>query len=206
MNNRDYRKFGRGEYYHIYNRGNAKADIFLDDEDFSFFLLRLAQNLFPARYQGVRLSPLPERSFSMISYCLMPNHFHFLLRQDNDIPTSRLLSKVCTSYSKYFNKKYNRVGHVFQDAFKQITVHDNSYLLWLSAYIHNNPVVAGFTSNPFEYQWSSYGEFFGVGEKNICDPRIILDQLKSKEEYKRFVRESTLLIKERKDLKSVLFD
>lgn len=117
MKNRDYKQFGAGEYYHVYNRGNGKQNIFLDNDDFSFFLWRLRQNLFPSAEDGGRRVQLPADSFSLISYCLMPNHFHFLIKQNSDIPTSKLLLKICTSYSIYFNKKYNRFGHVFQDQF-----------------------------------------------------------------------------------------
>src|SRR5205809_297696 len=120
MKNRDYKKFGAGEYYHVYNRGDGKENIFLDDQDFMFFMLRLRQNLVPDEGSKDRIKSLPPNSFSLVSYCLMPNHFHFLLRQNADIPTTKLMTKVCTSYSMYFNKKYNKVGHVFQDQYKQI--------------------------------------------------------------------------------------
>ncbi|MEK9209095.1 MAG: transposase, partial [Patescibacteria group bacterium] len=114
MLTRDYKSSAPGEYYHAYNRGNAKEPVFLDDDDYRFFLLRLDQNLSSDIAVNRHFRPLPPNSFSLISYCLMPNHFHLLLRQDRDIPTSKLIGKICTSYSMYFNKKYGRVGHVFQ--------------------------------------------------------------------------------------------
>lgn len=111
MGNRDYKNFGAGEYYHIYNRGNGKQDIFLSQDDFNFFILKLNQNLFPIIYKQryFRSPPLPENCFSLICYCLMPNHFHLLIRQNKEITTSKLILRVCTSYSKYFNKKYDKV-------------------------------------------------------------------------------------------------
>ena len=70
----------------------------------------------------------------------MPNHFHILIRQNTDLSLTKIISKICTSYSKYFNKKYDRVGALFQDQFKSEHVAKNEYLLWLSAYIHLNPI------------------------------------------------------------------
>src|SRR3989344_4039803 len=96
MNNRDYKISASGQYYHIYNRGNAKQNIFLDDSDYKFFLLRLKQNIFPSEIENkkFRINPLPPNSFSILAYCLMPNHFHFLIRQNRDIPTGKLMLKL----------------------------------------------------------------------------------------------------------------
>ena len=117
MFTRDYKTFAPGEFFHIYNRGNNKQDIFIEDSDYEFFMLRLKQNLYPDKFDELKIQPLPSNSFSLISYCLMPNHFHLLIRQNSEIPTSKLMLKICSSYSKVFNKKYERVGHIFQDQF-----------------------------------------------------------------------------------------
>ena len=149
MNTRDYKKFAPGSYYHVFNRGNGKQNIFRNEEDYWFFLSRLEENLFPSRttpspedgLQGKNKKSntpyerkvLPDESFDLLCYCLMPNHYHFLIRQNADVSIAKLISKVCTGYSKYFNKKYGRVGHLFQDKFKAVLVEDNDYLRWLSA-------------------------------------------------------------------------
>lgn len=206
MKYRDYKQFGQGEYYHIYNRGNAKQDIFLDDNDFLFFLLRLKQNLFPDKFGNSRNRSLPVGSFSLISYCLMSNHFHFLLRQNAAVPTTKLLQRICTSYSIYFNKRYKHVGHVFQDQYKQVLINSDPYLVWLSAYIHNNPVVAGLVNSPARYRWSSYPEFINSGEENICEKRIILSQFSNQGAYEKFMQGSAELIKKRKILEHLLLD
>ena len=209
MGIRDYKQFGIGEYFHVYNRGNGKNKVFLDKEDYKFFILRLNQNLFPDIYKTKYSysTPLPKNSFSMICYCLMPNHFHFLIKQNRDIPISKLMLKVCTSYSKYFNKKYDSVGHIFQDQFKQVWVDDNSYLVWLSAYIHENPGVAGLVSNSSDYNWSSYSDFVGLNRGPIkCNREIILEQFANPKDYYDFVDSSAEIIKERKDLESFLLD
>ena len=209
MGIRDYKQFGIGEYFHVYNRGNGKNKVFLDEEDYKFFILRLNQNLFPDIYKSKYSysTPLPKNSFSMTCFCLMPNHFHFLIKQNRELPISKLMLKVCTSYSKYFNKKYKSVGHIFQDQFKQIWVDDNSYLVWLSAYIHENPGVAGLVSNSRDYNWSSYSDFAGLNGGSIkCDRKIILEQFTSPKDYCGFVDSSREIIKERKDLESLLLD
>ena len=206
MNNRDYKQWAAGNYYHIYNRGNGKQDIFLDNQDYNFFLMRLRQNLFPKEDYNFRTPPLPENSFSLISYCLMPNHFHFLLRQNENVQITKLISRLCTSYSKYFNKKHGRVGHVFQDKFKQSLVDDNKYLVWLSAYIHQNPKVAGLVKNMDDYKWSSYSEFIGSKTDTMCDRKIILSQFNSQKLFKEFTEDSFLVTKMRKEGEHLLLD
>lgn len=206
MRNRDYKQFGPGEYFHIYNRGNRKGVIFLDDEDYGFFILRLRQNLFPDKKMNPRAALLPDDSFSLVSYCLMPNHFHFLIRQNKDLPTSRLLLRICTSYSMFFNKKYNKVGHLFQDRFKQIFIKDTTYLTWLSAYIHQNPMIAGLVKNPAEFMWSSYTDFIGLRDDNLCRKNIILDQFGSINDYREFVESSYNIIKRKKGIEDFILD
>ena len=210
MNNRDYKQSASDSYYHIYNRGNAKQDIFVEPEDYRFFLLRLVQNIFPEKFEDHRTPPLPQNSFSLISYCLMPNHFHFLLRQNKDTSPSKLLSRISTSYSKYFNKKYDRVGHLFQDQFKQILIENNEYLLWLSAYINQNPKTANMVKSAEDYPWSSYLSFLKPDKNNICDFTIIREQFKNTDEYIKFNNEVGFLVKERKnipeDISDLLFD
>ena len=205
MKNRDYKNFGLGEYYHVYNRGNDKRDIFLDDQDLGFFMMRLKQNLFGENYKGLRSKPLPAGSFSLVSYCLMPNHFHLLIRQNTEIPTTKLMQKLSTSYSIYFNKKHECIGHVFQDQYKQVSVGDDKYLIWLSAYIHQNPKVAGLVADPKDYKWSSYKEFT-EGINGICDKNIVLDQFGSVGNYSSFVRDTFETIKKRKEIEHLFLD
>lgn len=206
MKYRDNKQFAVGEYYHIYNRGNNKQNIFLDDEDFKFFILRLRQNLFPSDQEKTRIVQMPADSFSLISYCLMPNHFHLLIKQNTEIPTSKLLVKICTSYSIYFNKKYNRVGHLFQDQFKQVRVDNDAYLTWLSAYIHQNPKVAGLVRNGKDWKWSSYSEFILRKEKDLCDSDIVINQFKNQKEYYDFVENNFETMRRRKEIEHLLLD
>jgi putative transposase len=216
MKYRDYKQLTQGQYYHIYNRGNGKMDIFLDKQDFKFFLFRLKENLHPELLeQGTmqgrplqmhRRTRLPIGTFDLVCYILMPNHFHFLFKQNTALPISKIISKVCTSYSIYFNKKYKTVGHVFQDRFKAIQIEDDNYLLWLSAYIHGNPKAAGLVNNLEKYQWSSYPEYLGQQEEELCQKGIILEQFKKIDDYKKFVEEAQAIIERRKDLENFLID
>src|SRR3989344_1622135 len=202
MNNRDYKESVVGQFYHIYNRGNAKAVIFQDEDDYSYFLFKLKQNLFPSEFAKdnkvyPRSAPLPDGSFSLISYCLMPNHFHFLLRQNKDIAPGKLMLKLCTSYSKYFNKKHDRVGHVFQDQFKQVLIEKDEQFKWLLAYIHQNPKVGKLVDDLKKYKWSSYNDYIGAGDATLCDLSVVREEF-NKEGFKKFVESSYELIRDRK--------
>lgn len=194
MNTRDYKIFHENGYYHIYNRGDNKENIFLEEQDYFNFLKRLKLTLGiitpkmtigtgPERSRrALRIAPLPKNSFDILSYCLMPNHFHFFIRQNNDIPITKLMNRLCTSYAKYFNKKYGRTGNLFQDTFKAKTVTDDSYATYLSAYIHNNPI------DPMTYLYSSFLDYLGVRQGQICNTEFILKYFNNDSEaYKKFV-------------------
>ena len=171
MNNRDYKKFTSGAIAHIYNRGNNKEKIFFDEEDYKAFLFRLAltlgfnqkelknENLLNIPYSRIRINSFGKNQFRLHAFCLMPNHFHLLIEQVGNISISKLISKVCSSYSKYLNNKYNRVGHVFQDCFKAVLTESNPQLMWTSSYIHMNPVKDKMARDPSKYQWSSYNDY-----------------------------------------------
>lgn len=211
MNNRDYKIFGSGMYYHVYNRGNLKENIYHDKQDYLFFLNRLKQNIYPDENNKSR-NPLGSNLFSLICYCLMPNHFHLLIKQLDEVPLSKLMLRLCTSYSKYRNLKYDKVGHVFQDQYKQVIIDGNEYLLWLSSYIHLNPVKAGIVKYPYEYRWSSFSEYLGKGDFELCQKDIVLDQLNingkkdDKYNYRNFIMECEKEIVNRKDFETLLID
>jgi len=189
MKNRDYKNFAQDEIFHTYNRGVGKMKIFLDDEDMTVFMSRLYENIFPEKKKlqiniktKYQRKFLPPNSFELISYCLMPNHFHLLIKQKTDLPISQLISKVCTGYSMYFNKKYERVGSLFQDTFKATLVKTNEQLLWTSLYIHENPIKAHLIEKLEDYKWSSYLDYAGL-DMGICKKDIILGQYKNPKSY-----------------------
>lgn len=210
---RDYKDFSMGEYYHVFNRGNAKADIFLDSSDCELFINRLREALFPTHADGAHVqkrgarTQLPAGAFSLVAYCLMPNHYHLLVRQNTDLPISALVLKVCSGYGKVFNKRHDRVGSLFQDQFKVVHVDRNDYLLHLSSYIHQNPKVAGLVGALEDWRYCSYSEYASLkAAGGLCDTDIVLGQFKDAREYIRFVDESYAVIKEHKNLKHYLID
>ncbi len=213
MNYRDYKIFYAGGIYHVYNRGVAKSDIFLAPEDYSLFLWRLKEQVLSlplplAKKSDYRRKVFPPNYFELYAYCLMPNHFHLLIKQLGDIPVSELLLRVMTGYSKVFNGKYERVGSLFQDQFKAVSVESDSQLLWLSAYIHQNPLTAGLVADLHEWAWSSYHEYAGVRKGNLVNAKLILgmSEIGNTDGYKTFVSTAGKEIALRKDLELVLLD
>lgn len=185
--------FVNGNYYHIFNRGVAKQVIFKEDKNY----LRFLDTLNYYRYSGIKpkfshryrmksfqlntKKPLVE----ITAYCLMPNHFHLLVKQIENGGIEELITKLCDSYSMYFNIKNKRVGHLFQDTFKAVLVETDEQLLHLSRYIHLNPYVANLVENPTSYPWSSCQEYF-ENRKGICQKEIILNDF-NKLSYPNFV-------------------
>src|SRR6266403_698935 len=119
--------FRAGEYYHVYNRGNNRQRVFLERENYLFFLRRWRHHI--------------SSSAQVICYCLMPNHYHFLIQLKAD-EFSEAMQAFTLSYTKALNKRYGRVGSVFQGRFRAIHVDGDPYLLHLSRYIHLNPLSA----------------------------------------------------------------
>ena len=203
MNNRDYKKFAPGNIMHVYNRGNNKEKIFLDEQDHKAFLFRLAlclgyteeelssHKLITTPSSRIRILGTEKKHFKLHAFCLMPNHFHLLIEQAEDTSISKLISRLCTSYAKYMNKKYNRTGHTFQDKFKAVLVENNPQLMWNSSYIHMNPVKDGLVKHPLQYTWSSYIDF--ALERNL--PFVTQDLILSTFEGKKNFIEQTLNFK-----------
>lgn len=140
--------------YHVMLRGINRQDIFLDREDYWKFIKTLHGQVNPKDELG---RPLPPRC-SIYAYCLMPNHIHLLIRNKTDA-LGTIIKSVGITYAAYFNKKYERVGHLFQDRYKSEPVNDMNYFLTLIRYIHQNPVAGGLTRRVEDYPWSSWMEF-----------------------------------------------
>lgn len=140
--------FVEGEVYHIYNRGNNKQEIFHDKEDyFRFMSLMFACNsLNNFKSDSLNKNQTPysfERGNTIVSigaYCLMFNHFHILIKQKTENGISKFMQKLCTSYSMYYNKKYQRTGSLFEGKFKSKISDSDRYLKYLFSYIYLNPI------------------------------------------------------------------
>lgn len=185
MKNRDYKNFTPGVIVHVYNRGNNREKIFHDQKDYKAFLFRMGlalgveskilqkEELLSVPYSRIRISA-NKNLFKLHAFCLVPNHFHLLIEQIGDISISKLISQICTSYSMYINKKYQRVGHIFQDCFKAVLIEDNPQLMWTSAYIHMNAVKDGLVKHPSEYKWSSYNDYASDRNLIIVNKELLL--------------------------------
>ena len=147
----------------------------------------------------LEVSPLVE----VICYCLLPNHFHLLLRQLKENGISKFMQKVGTGYSYYFNTKYNRRGALFHGSFKPVLIKDNPQFLHISRYIHLNVLDLSEPSwregkiynwdlakkNMEDYSWSSYPIFMGQKRSDFCHPERLLEIFKSHADYENFMRE-----------------
>lgn len=182
------------EYYHVYNRGVNKLPVFAGAQDYKRFIRSMVYyQLEGPKPSFSQFSPLSQKLdwskkiVEIVAFCLMPNHFHFLLKQNRDNGITEFLGKFSNSYTKYFNIKHGRVGPIFQGEFKSVLVESNEQLLHLSRYTHINPSVSGITKDLESYAWSSYPAYLGLTSNHICSKEIILNQFKSPEGYKQFV-------------------
>jgi REP element-mobilizing transposase RayT len=163
---RQRRKLSKTGTYHIMLRGNERKSIFPEEEDYRKFLQILAIKK-------------RDDSFLLYAYCLMSNHLHLLIREKKQ-NISQIMKRINIAYAYYFNKKYNRVGHVFQDRFKSESVEEESYLLSVIRYIHNNPLNAKMVKDPILYPWSSSNCYINESKKCIIDKEDILTIFSSK--------------------------
>lgn len=168
--------------YHIYNRGIEKRDIFIDQQDYKTFLYFLKEYLLkendPLRdNRSIKGRNFERRSFygriELLAHCLMPNHYHLLIKQKDSNDIIEFMKCLATSYSTYFNQKYKRVGTLFQGRYKAVLVENDEYLLHLSRYIHLNPVYRGLSSAR-EYDFSSYQDYLGIRNTRWVDTKFII--------------------------------
>ncbi|HSX18812.1 MAG TPA: transposase [Candidatus Saccharimonadales bacterium] len=186
-------------YYHVYNRGVEKRRIFEETRDYQRFVNYFKLYLSPIeslrREDPLLRSSIVNANLSdqvdLLAYCLMPNHFHILLKQRTKDGMTKLMRQISTGYSMYFNKKYERVGALFQGIFKACLVENEDYLLHLSRYIHQNPKDRGVSLSDF--QWSSYSAYMRKSEQEWLKPQDILGYFSTTNaanSYKNFVEEN----------------
>lgn len=134
--------FSLNEFYHLYNRGTEKRMIFLDEQDYQHFLFLMYVCNTEKSIELRKIGENFDRGETLINvgaYCLMPNHFHILVQEKTEGGISKYMLKLMTSYSMYFNKKYERTGKLYEGVFKSTHASNNNYLKYLYAYIHLNP-------------------------------------------------------------------
>ncbi|MFA5095290.1 MAG: transposase [Candidatus Paceibacterota bacterium] len=138
--------FSVNEYYHLYNRGNSKQIIFKDEQDYNHFmkLLFLCNSQKSIVYRDISKNTFDfDREETLVhigAYCLMPNHFHLLVKEEVENGISRFMQKLTTAYVMYYNKKYKRTGALFEGKFKSQHISIDRYMKYLFSYIHLNPI------------------------------------------------------------------
>lgn len=191
-------------YYHIYNRGINKAEIFLDEKDYKVFLsyLKLYLTLPELRGDSSQAHSNPPskelRNYfdhvKLIAYCLMPNHYHLMVWQKEADRINFFMRSLATKYSRYFNRKYNRLGPVFQSVYKAVLVETEEQQVYLTKYIHRNPVeLLPARSLLADYKYSSYGQYLGLFNQSWVNKNEILDlisKIGENKSYEDYVEET----------------
>lgn len=175
--------YAENAYYHIYNRGIDKRDIFMEDNDYKVFLHFLKRYLTPPPELPNWRSDLFDK-IQLISYCLMPNHFHLMIKQLTKDAISNFMQSLINSYVCYLNKKLNRRGSLFEGRYKAVLIETESQLLHLTRYVHLNPLdFSPLQTDPIkyllEYPYSSYKDFLGKRQTEWVHPEEILHFFKS---------------------------
>ncbi|MDO9577874.1 MAG: transposase [Candidatus Cloacimonadales bacterium] len=165
--------FEEGGYYHIFNRGLNKEKIFFSSANYKYLLKRIKRT-----YRKYKIS--------IIAFCLMPNHYHFLLRQDSEKPISDWLKVLFSGYVLAVNSQQNRTGKLFEGKPKKRIIDRIEYLQHLLYYIHNNPVKAGIVDHPSKWKYSNFLECIGERKEFPYDELVICDNFGSLKEYNLF--------------------
>lgn len=167
-----------GAVYHVIVRGNNRQAIFRDDGDRNVYMSKLSHYC-------------SQRGVHLLCYCVLPNHVHLLVEtpQGN---LSKMMQAFQTSYSRYFNWRHSRTGHVFEQRYKALLVDRDTYLLQVSRYIHINPVEAKVVTRPQDYRWSSYRAYLSGAGSQALKREVILGQFGGKPQervakYREFV-------------------
>jgi len=201
-----------GEYYHIFNRGNGKQQIFLDDFDYARFLFILLHFQSNVHIYNVGVSAayyikhsvfnvsaktlekiVQNRTVELVAFALMPNHFHIMVKELIENGVANFMQRTQNSCTKYFNVKYKHTGHLLQGPYKALHVETNEQLLHLSAYIHRNPrEIAGWKNKEHKFPWSSCQDYTDKNRwGNLLQQNIITDQIPHGKEYKYFIDTSS---------------
>ncbi len=216
--------FANEEIYHVFNRSVARQPIFQSPTQYRrvlklfdyyrYFDQPLRFSYFnnleqDKQYEYINIRNLTQKpGVEILAFCIMPNHYHLLVKQKSDNGISQFIRIFQNSYAKYFNVKNNRSGAVFQAMFKGVHVETDEQLLHVCRYIHLNPVTAFLieaTQLKF-YPWSSFGSYIGIKDLPFVEKDLILSLFNSKSEYEKFVYDRVDYQRELAKIKHLIFD
>lgn len=210
-----------GQTYHVFSRSIAGYVIFNNDEEYSrmrdimlYYIkerprLRFSEFLDLSMEYQAELKLVDEQSVDLvdiIAFCIMPTHFHLILKQREPDGISRYFKNILNSYTRYFNTKHNRKGPLWETRFKSVPIKDDVYLLHLTRYIHLNPVSLSLVENPSDWKYSSYTEYLGQSGRatKVCNYEGLLDIIPKR--YKEFVEDKMAFQRNLQQIKGHLFD
>lgn len=168
--------FLANHYYHIYNRGVNRNDIFFSPDNYIYLLRLLKKNL--GRY-----------TISIAAYCLLPNHYHFLLKPEQDDNLHLFMKSLFGSYSQAINKQQNRQGPLLQGRYRSIWVDEEEYLVHLARYIHLNPVTTGLVPTPQAWPYSNYLDVIGQRAGTLKDTTLVPGRFPTGDAYRQFIED-----------------
>jgi len=210
-------KFEEGEIYHIFNKSISNYGIFKDLNNSQRFLnvveyynnrlITKSYSQFVIRkkfdYQNI-IYPKDFTYTKILSYCIMPDHYHFLLKILTDNTLSRLINTIEDSYTRYFNIKFKRKGPLWQNSFKSVEIRSNEQLLHVSRYIHLNPTTNNLVDKPENWIFSSYKDY--IFDKNILNTFMKEISIDDVSVYKQFVENNIEYQRELKHIKKLIFE
>ncbi len=217
-------QFQNNKYYHVYNRGIEKRDIFMDYQDFVRFIRSMREfnvvqpigSLYEKDYKKttetkspigdlVSSSAVSSPLVNLISYSLIPNHYHFMIEQLEDKGISKFMHKLNLGYSMYFNKRYNRSGSLFEGPFKIKEVNSYSHFLKLLVYVNCNYEVHKLGKSK-DWIWSSYLDSIGARNGSLCNLDVVKNEFRDLNEFKNFCNQVLPDIIKIKELKKYLLE
>ena len=166
-----------GHYCHIYNRGCNRERIFVSDDNYHYLLTQIKRLI-------------PGSAIAIIAYCLMPNHYHFLIRSDSDAAAGRFIQRLFNGYVQAFNRQQGRSGTLLEGRAKSVEIDGDRYAIHLCRYIHLNPVVAHLVTRPEDWPYSNYLDWIGQRAGTLLDRDFVQAHYSDPGEYEAFVQSS----------------